>query len=189
MLKLKNTWDNFIKTFSSCRKCPLHIGAKQKIFGKGPKFSMFLLIGDAPGKEEDNSITAEPFVGRAGRKLDELFKEGGVDISEWYITNSCICRPPNNRPPESKEKIACFQRLKMEIELVKPALIIFCGKAARELPGLGEDMHNFFLGYRRGFLYHPSYILRNASKKEIFMEQLEIVKGRMEEVRKETIPF
>lgn len=99
--------------------------ATQPVPGFGPDSSMVLLIGEAPGREEDEA--GVPFVGRAGQRLDRLMKLGGLDMNEIYLSNVCRCRPPANRTPKKKEIQACKKFLLREIELLKPKKVITLG--------------------------------------------------------------
>ena len=113
----------------NCNKCKLFKTCKNPcIQGVGPIPANIMLIGEAPGKEED--LQKEPFVGAAGKRLDIILKETGLDRKGLYISNMVRCRPPENRDPEPEEIKACFPYLEEEIQKVKPKIIIPLGGIA-----------------------------------------------------------
>lgn len=165
----------------ACRACPLRDGATQVVFGDGTPIAKTMLIGEAPGADEDR--LGKPFVGRAGQLLDTLIARlgwrRGLDI---YITNVAKCRPPGNRAPTPAEAAACRVHLDAEIRLVRPERILLMGAtAARELVGwtgtLGRAREHEFLinGIPARVTYHPAYILRQHGEarrkaEEAFLE-------------------
>ena len=110
---------------SKCARCPLRVGATQPVPGLGDAPAKYLIIGEAPGREEDRG--GMPFVGQSGRRLNQLLEVANIDINDCYITNVCKCRPPNNRTPRKAEVRACLPYLIEEIKLVKPKYIIALG--------------------------------------------------------------
>lgn len=155
----------------ACRACPLRDGASHVVFGDGTPIASTMLIGEAPGADEDR--LGIPFVGRAGQLLDELLERlgwrRGIDV---YITNVAKCRPPGNRAPLPEEAAACRVHLEAEIRLVKPARILLMGAtAAREVAGwtgpLGRARERDFSinGIPARVTYHPAYILRQHGEK------------------------
>lgn len=109
----------------ACQKCELRQTATQPVCGIGDIGSKYMLIGEAPGREEDK--VGVPFVGAAGKKLDKLVSLAGIDLNTCYLSNVCRCRPPDNRTPRKKEIAACKEFLLREIRLVKPEYIITLG--------------------------------------------------------------
>ena len=97
----KGDWSELESEVKNCTKCSLHKSRTQTVFGCGNKDSDWLFIGEAPGKDED--LKGEPFVGRAGRLLNEIIFSIGLNREDIYIANILKCRPPNNRDPSSKE--------------------------------------------------------------------------------------
>lgn len=155
-----------------CRRCPLHESRTQTVFGVGAAAADLLIIGEAPGAEEDRR--GEPFVGRAGQLLDAMLAAVRQSRTTAYIANVLKCRPPNNRDPSAEEAACCAPYLQRQIELIQPRVILAVGRiAAHRL--LQEDLP---LGRMRGRLhtygaqriplvvtYHPAYLLRRPSEK------------------------
>lgn len=121
---LKEAWEN-------CQRCPLGQLRQRVVFGRGPLDAKVMMVGEAPGKEED--LGGEPFIGPAGKKFDALLAEVGLDRSQLWITNTCLCRPVStiegkeNRAPLVGEIRACSIRLAQEIAIVRPEVIVVCG--------------------------------------------------------------
>lgn len=165
-------WETLRETVRTCRRCGLHEGRTQAVFGVGPERADWLVIGEAPGAEEDRQ--GEPFVGRAGQLLDAMLAALGLDRKTAYIANVLKCRPPNNRDPEPAEAEHCAPFLDRQIALIRPRVILAVGRiAAQRL--LGTDSP---LGRMRGQVYaygpdrlpvvvtyHPAYLLRRPSEK------------------------
>ena len=155
-----------------CTECELHNSRTQTVFGTGDAVSDWLIIGEAPGAEED--LKGEPFVGRAGQLLNSMLLSMGLFREGVFIANILKCRPPNNRDPQISEVNACEKYLKMQIELVKPRIILAVGRiAAQNL--LKSDTP---IGKMRGncysysdsnipvvVTYHPAYLLRAPREK------------------------
>ncbi len=166
------------------RKCILYEGASGYVFGEGNPYSPVVFVGEAPGEEEDQQ--KRPFVGRAGRYLNQKLQEVGLKREEVYITNVVKSRPPGNRKPTPKEMQTCLPYLRKEIEIINPKLIVCLGATALEgilgksLP-ISKHRGQFFeYPYDRRikvFLtYHPAYILRNPSGEKEFVEDLKRIK-------------
>ncbi|MGB9937829.1 MAG: uracil-DNA glycosylase [Methanobacterium sp.] len=114
---------------NTCIKCPLHESRTKVVFGEGPDDARIMLIGEAPGKNEDE--TGRPFIGMAGRLLDEILHEADLDRSEIYITSIVKCRPENNRKPKKPEYSTCIDLyLNKQIELINPDIIGLLGNSA-----------------------------------------------------------
>ena len=113
----------------SCAQCPLHATRTKAVPGEGASSARVMFIGEAPGREEDQR--GQPFVGAAGRFLDEVLAGSGVNRSDLFITNTVKCRPENNRPPRKREVDTCTSLYLFEqIELINPALIMLLGSVA-----------------------------------------------------------
>ncbi|MGH8193186.1 MAG: uracil-DNA glycosylase [Woeseiaceae bacterium] len=165
-------WDALEATVAACTRCPLHKGRTQTVFGVGNRAAEWMVIGEAPGAEEDRR--GEPFVGRAGHLLDEMLRAVGLDRDSVFIANILKCRPPNNRDPVVEEAGACRGYLDRQIALLRPKLILAVGRiAAQQL--LATDAP---LGRLRGQVhvlenseipvivtYHPAYLLRSPTQK------------------------
>jgi len=165
-------WDEIRAAVSGCRKCALHKTRTQTVFGVGSETAEWMIVGEAPGAEEDRR--GEPFVGRAGQLLDEMLRAVGLDRRTVFIANVLKCRPPENRDPEADESSQCRAYLDRQIELLNPKLILVVGRIAAQLL-LNTDTS---LGRLRGqahkigtaeipavVTYHPAYLLRSPSQK------------------------
>ncbi len=109
----------------ACTRCPLRQTATGPVCGVGELNAKFLLIGEAPGREEDAS--GVPFVGLSGKRLNKLLEHGHIDVNYCYFTNTVRCRPPANRTPRKKEIMSCLPWLLEEIRLVNPEMLITLG--------------------------------------------------------------
>jgi uracil-DNA glycosylase len=164
-------WPELKAMVKACTACGLRAGCTQTVFGVGDEQASWMFVGEGPGADED--VQGNPFVGQAGRLLDNMLAaiklKRGKDV---YISNIVKCRPPENRAPHADEIATCLPYLQRQIELVKPKLIVALGKtAATSL--LGRDAA---LGSLRGALhdyhgipliitYHPAYLLRTPKDK------------------------
>tara|TARA_R110002049_G_scaffold15822_1_gene64110 strand:- start:2263 stop:3030 length:768 start_codon:yes stop_codon:yes gene_type:complete len=163
----------------SCDACDLHKTRKQTVFGVGHHKADWLIIGEAPGADEDRE--GEPFVGRAGQLLTQMLRAIGLTREEVFIANILKCRPPNNRDPKQEEVNACNAYLNQQIDLLEPKIILALGRiAAQSL--LQSDLP---IGKMRGKLYHletknipvvvtyhPAYLLRSPKEKRKVWEDL-----------------
>lgn len=114
---------------STCTKCPLYESRTRVVFGEGSKNAKIMLVGEAPGKKEDE--TGRPFIGMAGRILSEIIEEAGMDRSDIYITSIVKCRPENNRKPKKMEYTTCIDLyLNKQIELIDPDIVGLLGNSA-----------------------------------------------------------
>ncbi len=120
-----DTLKNIDLDVQSCSRCELRATATNPVCSCGEVGAKYMLIGEAPGREEDEK--GVPFIGAAGRKLNKLIELAGIDINDCYFTNTVRCRPPENRSPRKKEIRACVEFLWREIRLVKPQLIFTLG--------------------------------------------------------------
>ena len=171
-------WDELRAAVSSCRACTLCERRKQAVPGVGDRLARWMLVGEAPGAEEDER--GEPFVGQAGRLLDNMLAALGLDrTQDVYIANAVKCRPPHNRTPERVELAACLPYLDRQIALVQPRLLVALGRPAaqalldRELAISAARGKRF---ERQGIpvvvTYHPAYLLRNPQDKAKAWEDL-----------------
>lgn len=180
-------WNELRETVSACTKCSLYAGRTQTVFGVGNPQADWMIIGEAPGAEEDRR--GEPFVGRAGKLLDEMLRAVGQDREQVFIANILKCRPPGNRDPKVEEASACRAYLERQIELVQPQIILAVGRvAAQNL--LGTDAPVGRLRGRRHSLgeipmvvtYHPAYLLRSPSQKRKSWDDLCLAKNIVREL-------
>ena len=153
-----------------CDKCSLSQTRTNIVFSGGVPNRKMMLIGEAPGYYEDQK--GEPFVGKAGQLLDKIFASVGLSRQkDVYICNTLKCRPPNNRDPLPEEKEACYPYLEAQIEILKPRIILICGKVALATMlnspiGITKVRGKWFdgpFGSKMMPIFHPSYLLRNES--------------------------
>jgi DNA polymerase len=180
-------WEELRDEVSSCRRCALHESRTQTVFGVGNPDADWMIIGEAPGAEEDRR--GEPFVGRAGKLLDEMLRAVGQRRDSVFIANILKCRPPNNRDPKPEESAQCRGYLERQIQLVQPRIIIAVGRIAAQLL-LDTDTP---VGRLRGTLhrlneiplvvtYHPAYLLRSPSQKRKSWDDLCMARRVAQEV-------
>jgi DNA polymerase len=182
-------WDDLPAAVRDCRACSLCETRKQAVLGVGDRQADWLFVGEGPGAEEDQR--GEPFVGQAGKLLDNMLAAIGLRRGEdVYIANTVKCRPPNNRTPEPEETAACFGFLKRQIELIQPRLIVALGKPAAQTL-LNAEVK---VGAARGRLhaygeipvivtYHPAYLLRNLTDKALAWEDLVFMRRTMKQLK------
>ena len=166
-------WPGLIAQIAACTACGLSRTRTKTVPGVGDRRADWLIIGEAPGADEDAS--GEPFVGRAGKLLDAMLRAVGLNRQRGvYITNIVKCRPPNNRDPAPDEAAACAGYLERQIALIEPKLILAVGKvAAHNLLGTQEPMSQLRgkVWQWRGtdlpivVTYHPAYLLRSPLEK------------------------
>jgi len=162
--------DELKSIVSECRKCSLHSTRKNTVFGTGSDKDRLVIIGEAPGADEDES--GEPFVGRAGQLLTKMLSAIGIERENVFICNVLKCRPPNNRDPLPDEILKCSHYLDKQLELLKPKYILALGRIAAlrllnkdsTMKELREDIHNY-KGIPIVVTYHPSALLRNPNWK------------------------
>lgn len=164
-------WAGLKQQVRECQLCKLRAGCTQTVFGVGDEQADWLFVGEGPGADED--VQGEPFVGQAGKLLDNMLMSIGLKRgNNVYIANIVKCRPPNNRTPEADEIAACMPYLRQQIALIKPRLIVALGKTAatsllgREvtLGSLRGKIHDFD-GTPLLVTYHPAYLLRSPAEK------------------------
>jgi DNA polymerase len=165
-------WQSLQKSVQSCQACKLSKSRTQTVFGTGNSHAELLLIGEAPGAEEDRQ--GLPFVGKAGKLLDAMLFAIGLDRKQVFICNVLKCRPPNNRDPQLDEVEACASFLTAQIESIKPRVILALGRfAAHRL--LETDLPVYKMRANTNVLpgteipvvvtYHPASLLRNPEQK------------------------
>jgi uracil-DNA glycosylase len=178
-------WQRLLDEVRRCTLCPLHATRTQGVLGVGPKRADWLVIGEAPGAEEDRR--GEPFVGAAGQLLDAMLRAIGLDRrSNVYIANVLKSRPPNNRDPKPEEVEACLPYLVRQIALLQPKIMLAVGRIAAQVL-LGTDaplgrlrgrVHHF--GERHTPLvvtYHPAYLLRTPAEKRKAWDDLKFARS------------
>lgn len=182
-----NEWESLRQECLSCRACGLAETRTNVVFGVGTPEAEVLFIGEGPGANED--AQGEPFVGRAGKLLDDMLAMIGLDRSRIYITNSVKCRPPQNRDPLNTEKEACRGYLRRQVELMRPKIIVCLGRiSAAEI--IKDDFkitreHGQFFergGIQMMALYHPAALLRDPGKKPETFEDLKKLQQKILEI-------
>lgn len=176
-------WESLQNSCSQCRKCALYETRHNVVFGVGNKNAEVMLIGEGPGENED--LQGEPFVGRAGKLLDDMLKIIDLDRnSNIYITNIVKCRPPKNRDPLNSEQDACLDWLRYQYSLIEPKIVICLGRiAATSLikPDFKITAEHGQVFDKNGVkfiaIYHPSALLRDPSRRpETFVDLKRIQK-------------
>jgi uracil-DNA glycosylase family 4 len=172
-------WAALARTVAGCTRCALHSGRTQTVFGVGAINARLMVIGEAPGAEEDRQ--GEPFVGPAGQLLNAMLAAIGLTRGEVYIANILKCRPPHNRDPRPEEAAACTPYLNRQIELLRPALMVALGRIAAQWL-LQSDapigrLRGQVYSYGSGGVplvvsYHPAYLLRTPIAKAKSWEDL-----------------
>ncbi|OUJ18751.1 Uracil-DNA glycosylase [Methanonatronarchaeum thermophilum] len=166
----------------NCRKCQLHKNRTNIVTGHGPTNAETMLIGEAPGKQEDKQ--SKPFVGKAGKILTQTLENTGIQKNNLYITNVIKCRPPKNRDPNKKEMEACKQHLQTQIKQINPTYIICLGRiASKQLTGKNiklKNKHGTFLrttkeyGKKKAYItYHPAATIYNKKLKQTIKKDLQ----------------
>lgn len=166
-------WEGLRAAVKTCERCKLCPTRTQTVFGVGNEQASLMVVGEGPGADED--ATGEPFVGRAGKLLDEMLKSIGRSRKDnVFIANVVKCRPPGNRDPEADEAEACRPFLEQQIRLVKPKMILALGRIAAQrllqtdepLSRLRGPIHTYGPDKTPLFItYHPAYLLRSPREK------------------------
>jgi len=177
----------------SCTKCGLSETRKNVVFEDGNPNANIMIIGEAPGQQEDESGT--PFVGRSGQLLTKILESVGLSRQDdVYICNTVKCRPPENRVPTPDEKATCRPYLDAQIAFIKPKIILLCGATAVKsmMPenklGITKIRGQWFDGPHDAKMmpiFHPSYLLRNASSEEgspkwLMWQDIKLVKATLD---------
>ena len=177
-----DNWGSLKAECAACRACSLCMGRNNLVFGVGNENSDLMFIGEGPGEQED--LQGEPFVGPAGKLLDDMLEMIDLDRSKIYIANMVKCRPPHNRDPQASEIAACRPWLERQIALVNPRLIVCLGRIAamsliREDFRITREHGQWFERNGRRIIatFHPSALLRDPSRRpDAFMDLREIRK-------------
>lgn len=169
-----------------CTKCPLCESRNNVVFGDGNENADILLIGEAPGANED--LEGRPFIGRSGKLLDDMMHEAGLTREKnIFITNTVKCRPPENRDPKPTEAALCREWLDLQTEIIKPKIIVCVGRiSAQKIIDKNfkvTQMHGEFIE-KNGILYtatyHPAAILRNINNRPIAVADWVKIKEKAE---------
>ena len=181
-------WEELQKSCNSCTKCGLCRTRKNVVFGVGNQNADIMFVGEGPGEQED--LQGIPFVGAAGKLLDDMLSIIDIDRTNCYIANIVKCRPPRNRDPEEMEQEACIDYLFRQIELVNPKVIVCLGRvAAKRL--IHQDFritreHGMWTN-RNGIwmtaIYHPSALLRDLSKRPETFDDLLAIREKLKQLK------
>ena len=170
-----------------CQKCRLGATRTKLVFGVGPVPSPVVFVGEGPGQQED--LLGEPFVGPAGKLLDDMLSIIDLSRENSYICNIVKCRPPQNRVPEPDERAACMDYLRQQVALVRPKVIVCLGSTpTRAL--LGDDMRitrdRGVWQLKKGVwfmpTYHPAALLRDADKKRPAWTDFQAIRDKLKEL-------
>lgn len=173
------SWEDLEARVAGCTACALHQGRTQTVFGVGNREADWMVIGEAPGEQED--LQGEPFVGRAGQLLNEMIRAVGLRREAVYIANVVKCRPPKNRDPAPEEAAACEEYLKGQVALLKPKIILAVGRVAAQnllntttpIGKLRGQVH-YYDRIPLVVTYHPAYLLRSQTEKRRAWEDLKL---------------
>ena len=182
-----DTWESLRAECLGCEGCSLAEGRHSVVFGDGAEDAEILLIGEGPGQHEDEQ--GRPFVGRAGKLLDEMLEMVGLDRSKVYIANIVKCRPPKNRDPLNTEQEACIGWLRRQIDLLDPKLIVCLGR----IPAMQFIKPDFKISREHGqwfdvggrqvmALFHPAALLRDPRRRPETFEDLKGLERKIKEV-------
>ena len=183
-------WDALRAQVSVCTRCELSQTRTQTVFGVGNHRAEVLVIGEAPGADEDRQ--GEPFVGRAGQLLNSMLRAMGHPRDTIYIANVLKCRPPGNREPRPTEVACCLSYLQQQVDMIQPRLIVAVGRIAAQnllatdtpLARLRGHVHRF--GARATPLivtYHPAYLLRSPTEKRKTWVDLKFIRAELARAR------
>lgn len=181
------SWDALEAQCRSCQACALHETRTNVVFGVGNRTAEVLLIGEGPGEQED--LKGEPFVGRAGKLLDDMLELIDLDRSKIYIANMVKCRPPQNRDPLNTEQEACMGYLRSQVELLKPKIIVCLGRISA-IKIIGKDFkisrdHGQWYersGIQMMALYHPAALLRDPRRRPETFVDLKALQAKIREI-------
>ena len=181
------TWEELQKECEACTACPLHQSRTHCVFGTGNREADVLFVGEAPGEKED--LSGIPFVGAAGRLLDQYLEAVGISRDRVYIANILKCRPPHNRDPLPAEEDACLPFLRGQTRLIAPKVIVCLGRiSAMRL--IKPDFritaeHGVWFergGFRMTAVYHPALLLRDPRKKEDMLTDMKAIRRVIDEM-------
>lgn len=180
--------DQLNRKVANCGKCFLCKGRTLTVPGAGNPNADIMFIGEAPGKKEDE--LGVPFVGSAGKFLDELLESIGLEREDIYIANTVKCRPPDNRDPRPEEIEACLPYLKQQIVIIQPKIIATLGRFSMNLffPKLKISQAHGKLQKHNNLsivpLYHPAAALYNGSQRDVHLKDFQVLKALVEKMTK-----
>jgi len=183
--------DDFYLRIKNCKRCHLHRTRTNFVFGTGDPEAKLMLIGEAPGREED--LKGEPFVGAAGQLLDRMLAAIQFKREEVFIGNILKCRPPENRDPRPDEIEACKPYLLHQIKLIQPGIILALGRISAQvllqtkspLGQLRGKIHDFN-GIKFLVTYHPAALLRYPQYKKLAWKDLQLLRKEYDKLQRAT---
>ena len=182
---MNDTWKKLRADCENCSACELCKTRTNLVFGTGNENADVLFVGEAPGDNEDK--TGIPFVGRAGKLLDQYLFAVDIPRDNVYIANILKCRPPKNRDPLPEEEAACIDFLRRQVKLINPKIIVCLGRisAARLIkPDYKITKEHGTFVKKGNFLmtaiYHPAFLLRNPTKKEEMLADMKAIKKQID---------
>jgi uracil-DNA glycosylase len=182
--RVPDAWEPLVVQVRDCVKCALRAGCTQTVFGVGNRNADWMVIGEAPGAEEDKQ--GEPFVGRAGQLLNSMLRAIDLPREQVFIANVNKCRPPGNRDPKPEEVAACLPYLQRQIALIKPRIMLAVGRIAAQnllatdtpIGKLRGQVHRFGEAATPLVItYHPAYLLRSPTEKRKAWEDLKFARS------------
>lgn len=183
------TWEELENACNTCRKCGLCQTRNNVVFGVGNREARIMFIGEAPGEQED--LQGVPFVGPAGKLLDDMLSIIDLNRETCYIANIVKCRPPQNRDPSEEERNACIDYVRKQTMLIKPHVIVCLGSiAARSIidPSYRiSKSHGYWVSRNDVWItaiYHPSALLRDPSKRPVTFEDLLDIRKRLDKMKR-----
>ena len=184
----EKSWEILEGACHSCKKCRLWEMRTNVVIGKGSRNADILFIGEGPGQQED--LQGVPFVGPAGQLLDKMLASVGLSLEDAYIANVVKCRPPGNRDPHDDEKEACLNYLRYQLMLIQPKIIVCLGRIAATTiidPEFRITRQRGQWFERKGYhiiaTYHPSALLRDATKKRPAWEDMQAIRVKWDELK------
>ena len=193
-IDINSAWEELKNRVQNCQKCKLCEQRHNTVFGEGPvENCKVMIIGEGPGEEED--LSGRPFIGPAGQLLTKILEQGGgIPRSSVYIANIVKCRPPDNRNPEQEEMLACSEYIEAQLLLLRPKIVVAMGNISAQwllkskqgitkLRGQWLDWR----GIKLFPMFHPSYLLRNASRakggpKDLTWQDIRALKAKIDEI-------
>ena len=181
----EEAWNLLEDRCRNCQRCPLAASRTNLVFGTGNRQADLMFVGEAPGQQEDEQ--GIPFVGAAGKLLDRYLYAVGIPRESVYIANVLKCRPPRNRDPLPEEEDACLDYLREQVKLIAPKIMVCLGRVSA-MRLIKPDFritkeHGVFIrkgGILMTAVYHPAALLRDASKKEDMLLDMERIKQQLD---------
>ena len=184
---MNEAWTELKQACAQCRRCGLGETRHHLVFGDGAEDARIMLIGEGPGEQED--LQGLPFVGPAGKLLDDMLEMIYLDRTKVYIANIVKCRPPRNRDPQEPEQDACIGFLRNQVALVRPQIIVCLGRIAakRLIDPEYRITRQHGQWVRKGdfwmtAIYHPSALLRDVTKRPETFEDLLSIRAKIREL-------